>query len=321
MAKDSNKSMNQKTKELHAKLDALGRKPSQKKRDTVSSADEVSRVSRKQKQPEKVSTAPEPIVYQRKLPRREPPPPEPSAGQGFKLPLEKAVDGVEVDSGRGKAFMVSTRVDGLKGSELLSRTFSEEMSAEDSPLCQRIASVCAPEELALEDIIFMDIETTGLNNSPLFLIGTMVWETGGLEVRQCLARNYAEEAAVIALFIETCTSKKLLITFNGKSFDIPFIRTRAITNGVPFNIEPAHFDLLHECRRIWKDVLPNCKLQTLEKRICNRLRYSDIPGDMIPEVYHEYVRTENAWLIVEVLKHNMLDIVTMADLMTRFPEP
>jgi len=310
--------MNQKIKELHTKLDKLGRKPSPRKRDKASSVDEV---IRKEKQPEKISKTPEPIVYQRNLPRREPPQPEPSAGQGFKIALEKVVEGVEVDSERGKAFLVSTRVDDLDKVELLSRTFNEEMSAKDSPLCQRIASVCVPEELTLQDVIFLDIETTGLNNSPLFLIGTMVWEMDGLEMRQYLARNYAEEAAVISLFIETCASKKLLITFNGKSFDFPFIRTRAITNGVPFNLEPAHFDLLHECRRIWKDVLPNCKLQTLEKRICNRLRYSDIPGDMIPEVYHEYVRTENAWLIVEVLKHNMLDIVAMVDLMTRFPEP
>ncbi len=327
MARDNNRSRQQRIKELRAKLDALDQEStprqessSPRKGNTVFSADEIRRVIRKQKQPEERTTAPEPIVYQRNLPRRDSSPSEePNAGYGLKFTLEKAVDGVELCSERGKAFMVSTRVNDLDGAEFLSETFSKQISAENSPLRQKIASVYNPEELTLHDIIFLDIETTGLGNSPLFLIGTMVWEIDGFEVRQYLARNYAEEGAVISFFIETCASKKLLITFNGKSFDFPFIRIRAAVNGIPFNIEPAHFDLIHECRRIWKNVLPDCKLQTLERHICNKLRYNDIPGGQIPEAYHDYVRTENALLIVEILKHNMLDIVTMADLMTRFP--
>jgi len=316
---------NRKVKELHAKIDALCREsPPKKKKDTMSSSDEIRRAVRKEKKSARIlensATAQTPIVYQRKLPRSQSSPAKSGVGGGFQLTLEDAVDGVEVDSERGKAFVISNRVDDVDKVELLSKRFSDEIAVKDSPLCQRIASVCSTEELTPHDIIFLDIETTGLVNSPLFLIGTMVWEMDGLEIRQYLARNYAEEAAVISLFVKDCAPKKLLITFNGKSFDLPFIRTRAIASGTPFKIEPAHFDLLHECRRIWKDVMPDCKLQTLEKRICNRLRYNDIPGDMIPEAYHDYVRTENAWLIVEVLKHNMLDIVTMADIMIRFPK-
>ena len=65
--------------------------------------------------------------------------------------------------------------------------------------------------------------------------------------------------------------------------------------------------------------MPNCKLQTLEGYICNRHRLGDIPGSEIPDAYHEYVRTNNAWQMVDVLKHNLLDLVTLADLMNRFP--
>ena len=85
-------------------------------------------------------------------------------------------------------------------------------------------------------------------------------------------------------------------------------------------IDPLHFDLLHESRRVWKDVLPDCRLQTLERHVCGRFRQADIPSSEVPEAYHEFVRTENAWQIVEVLNHNLLDLVTLADLMTRFPE-
>jgi hypothetical protein len=147
----------------------------------------------------------------------------------------------------------------------------------------------------------------------------MVWHEGDFEARQFFARNYAEERAVLAMFLDECASRKLLITFNGKSFDFPYIRARSAANGLRFDLAPAHLDMLHECRRIWKRSLPNCKLQTLETFICRRKRHGDIPGDQIPDAYHEYVRSSDAWQMVDVLKHNMLDLITMADLMNRFP--
>jgi uncharacterized protein len=78
-----------------------------------------------------------------------------------------------------------------------------------------------------------------------------------------------------------------------------------------------HLDLLGESRRAWGRRLPNCKLQTLEHRICGRLREDDIPGHLIPEAYHEYVRTGDARQMLGVLHHNLLDLVTMADLLAR----
>ena len=165
----------------------------------------------------------------------------------------------------------------------------------------------------------MDVESTGLGNSPLFLIGTMVWSGEGFEVRQFFARNYAEERGVIAKFIEIMADRRVLVTFNGKSFDFPYIRTRAAATGIAFQLDPWHLDMLHICRRIWKHRLPDCRLQTLESRICNRLRRGDIPGSQIPDAYHAYVHTSDARRMVDVLKHNMLDLVTMADLITRLP--
>ena len=169
------------------------------------------------------------------------------------------------------------------------------------------------------DIVFMDIETTGLSSSPLFLIGIMVWEEGGFRVHQYFARNYAEEAAVISTFLDRCLPARMLVTFNGKTYDYPYIRNRAAANGIPFNLELAHVDLLHEGRRIWKHELPNCKLQTLEASICGRHRVDDLPGSQIPDAYHAYVRTNNAYQMVGALEHNMYDLITLADIMTHFP--
>jgi len=149
----------------------------------------------------------------------------------------------------------------------------------------------------------------------------MSWEGGGLVVRQYFARNYAEEAAVISTFLDRAAARKLLVSFNGKSFDLPYVRVRAVANAIPFQLGLDHLDLLHVSRRIWRGVLPDCRLQTLERHVCGRTRCGDIPGSEIPQVYHDFVRTNDARLMVEVLKHNMLDLVTLGDLLIRLPPP
>ncbi len=213
--------------------------------------------------------------------------------------------------------MVRTRVADVEGAGAVSGTFRQQMLSTSSPIRQRLGV----DDVSCDDVIFMDVESTGLGSSPLFLIGVMVWQDDGFQVQQYLARNYAEEAAVVSFFVNACADKKLLITFNGKSFDMPYIRMRAAVHAIKLIEPPVHFDLLHESRRIWKHALPDCKLQTLEKYICFRRREGDIPSSEIPEAYHAFVRTENAYQIAEIIKHNMLDLVTLADIMTRFPKP
>ncbi len=308
-------------KKLRERLSRLNRQPLAQRSPARSPIDQVRQSLRKQrKTPAKVQTQ-EAIVYRRDLPRQAPPRIRFGPGQGQKVSLEKAVDGSEVTYGqKGRGFVIMSRVNELDDMGTISGEFKAHLAPSQSIIRRRIARSCDIDDLTVDDFIFMDIETTGLGNSPLFLIGVMVWDDDGFEVQQYLARNYAEEAAVISFFIDICARKRLLVTFNGKSYDFPFIRTRAISNGVPFALNPEHFDMLHECRRIWKPHLPDCKLQTLETHICGRPRFGDIPGSEIPEAYHAYVRTENAWQIVEVLKHNMLDLVTMADIMIHFPD-
>jgi len=170
-----------------------------------------------------------------------------------------------------------------------------------------------------EDLAFFDLETTGLSSSPVFLIGVMVWANGGLFTRQFFARDYSEERPIISMFAECLRGKKMLVSFNGKSFDLPYIRARAAATGAKFAFDGPHFDLLHISRRAWKDRLPNCRLQTLEAHICGRHRTGDIPGHAIPQAYHDYVRTEDARQMVSTLEHNRLDLITLAELMIHLP--
>ena len=245
-----------------------------------------------------------------------------------KISLEEAIQGETVHHPEaGTSILIVTPVDNPADESSVSSRLIRKFETDYIP-----PDVISPDKIRPEpfhtdsirpdpsEMIFMDIETTGLGNSPLFLIGTLIWDKSRLTAYQYFARNYAEEPSVIALFLDACRTKKLLITFNGKSFDIPYIRTRAAANTILFQMDADHFDLLHECRKLWRGTLPNCRLQTIERFICGRSRCGDIPGEQIPEAYHAYVRTDNARQIVEILKHNMLDLITMADLLTRLPD-
>ena len=164
-------------------------------------------------------------------------------------------------------------------------------------------------------LLFLDIETCGLTSTPAFLIGTMHLTDDGFRMRQFFARDYTEERAALTHLAGIVGDFETLITYNGKSFDWPYLNDRAVYHAVTLADVPGHLDLLHEARRRWKHVLPNCQLQTLEYHVAGRRRVGDLPGSLIPEAYHHYVKTGNARQMVDVIHHNALDLITMAELM------
>lgn len=238
------------------------------------------------------------------------------------VPLESVAPGRPVESAeQGRAYMIESPIGALdEHSRRVGEAFARGMTRADSSLRQWLSTACGHDEFLPADILFMDLETTGLSATPLFLIGTMVWGDDGLIIRQYFARDYAEEAPAISVFLDNAAGRKLLVSFNGKSYDLPYIKMRAAANRIPFTLEAAHLDLLHECRRAWQDVVADCKLSTLERVICGRERADDIPGSEIPDAYHAYVRTQNAARIAQVLRHNILDLVTLAELMVKLGE-
>lgn len=171
-------------------------------------------------------------------------------------------------------------------------------------------------EARAQDVICVDIETTGLTaGTPLFLIGVLGHFDGELRVIQLLARDYTEEAALLTHFVALLDASSVIVSFNGKSYDLPYIRDRCAFLGVPFRLRQAHIDMLHVARRFWGRQLPNCKLQTLERHLCHRIRRGDIPGAEIPDAYHRFVRSGNAVQMRDILFHNALDLLTTTEVM------
>jgi len=253
---------------------------------------------------------------------------EPRPGHDASLPstgynpvrLEKVIRGQEVATTAGKFLLIDRSASEIVSSagEFVSRYSycfrrgAAAISQESGPIDLVKFVKCGPRKS-----VFLDIETTGLCGSPLFLAGLLFYRERGLLVRQLFARDYSEERPLLEHLLELLDEFEIVVTFNGKSFDIPYIKDRCSYNMLPFRVELHHLDLLHEYRRRWKGVLPDCRLQTLESRICYRYREGDIPGNEIPEAYHDFVRTGDAWQIKDILHHNAFDLITMSELTLR----
>lgn len=170
---------------------------------------------------------------------------------------------------------------------------------------------------------FLDTETTGLaggSGTYAFLIGVGRITREGFRIRQFFMREYAEERSLLAALNEHLANFDVLITYNGKSYDQPLLETRyrMTRHRPPFSCL-RHLDLLHGARRLWKLRLESCRLMQLEEQILGVHREGDLPGDMIPYVYFEYLRSREARRLQPIFHHNAIDILTLGCLTAIVP--
>ena len=167
-------------------------------------------------------------------------------------------------------------------------------------------------------LLFLDTETTGLSGGA----GTLAFEIGlgfiegrGMVVRQYVMRDYNEEAAMLLDIASLLPRFDTLVTFNGKSFDIPLLESRMVMNRirVPLTQWP-HLDLLHACKRVYKLRLGRCNLAALEEAVLGETRTDDLPGAQVPQRYFDYLKTREFALLEDVLRHNRQDVVSLAAL-------
>jgi len=182
-------------------------------------------------------------------------------------------------------------------------------------LLQQLERACTEnEQLATSTnakIAALDIETCGFTSAPVFMVGILTAGEETLSFRQAVARDYEEEPALLEWTRSRLHDVGLVVTFNGTTFDLPFLRERFRFHRLPELPQMRHLDLLPVCRRVWKGQTPNCRLQTLEEHILGFVRKGDIPGVEIPEVYHAFVSTGDSRHISRVAEHNRLDLISL----------
>jgi hypothetical protein len=170
---------------------------------------------------------------------------------------------------------------------------------------------------------FLDTETTGLaggSGTCAFLVGVGRITPQGFRVRQFFMRDFDEEASQLSALREHLKQFEVLITYNGRTFDQPLLETRfrMARQRPPFSAL-EHLDLLFGARRLWNLRFDSCRLVDLENQILGVERHGDLPGEMIPYVYFEYVRTREIFRLMPVFHHNAIDILTLACLTAIVP--
>ncbi len=180
--------------------------------------------------------------------------------------------------------------------------------------------LCASSFNDNENFIFLDIETLGFFNQPIILLGLAKVSGNKITVNQYLSRSLGEENAVLSSFLTHVLPESVYVTFNGQTFDIPFIINRMKYYNIKRDIDKVHFDMLHYSRRAWSDELPNCQLTTIERYIFGIERENDIPSGLVPDFYKVYNKTGNIGPLIPIIEHNRQDIITLAKIFSRLHE-
>ncbi len=178
-------------------------------------------------------------------------------------------------------------------------------------------------------VVFLDLETTGLSGGAgtvAFLVGCGWFDDDAFEVRQFLLTSFAAERALLAAVATLVEPVTLVVTYNGKTFDLPVMETRWLFHRMETPFEgKRHFDMLHPARRLWREPRPDgawreeggCSLGALERRLVGFERVGDVPGFEIPSRYFQFLRTGDARPLEAVLEHNRLDLISLAAVVAR----
>ncbi|WP_066047672.1 ribonuclease H-like domain-containing protein [Robertmurraya korlensis] len=171
-----------------------------------------------------------------------------------------------------------------------------------------------------EQLFFFDTETTGLGGgvgNTIFLLGHATVEDNHFVLRQHILPRPGSEIPLYTSFLEK-VDYTTLVTYNGKAFDWPQVKTRhtLLKDHVPNLPLFGHFDLFHASRRIWKHKLERLKLSIVEKEILDIQRVDDVPGFLAPMIYFDFVETQKPEGMLGIMKHNEIDILSLISLYT-----
>jgi uncharacterized protein YprB with RNaseH-like and TPR domain len=171
-------------------------------------------------------------------------------------------------------------------------------------------------EVDIKRALYIDTETTGLMGGAgtlPFLIGMAWFEGECLVVEQLLLEKPGQEAPMLARLTERMALSSCIVSYNGKSFDWPLLRTRFILNRIAAPRVPAHLDLLHCARRVYKRRLGAVRLVHLEEQILGFTRVDDVAGELIPQTYLGFLRgTVEGAALGPIIEHNRHDLVALS---------
>jgi uncharacterized protein len=227
-------------------------------------------------------------------------------------PIETVLQGVDDITSHGNTFMVVN-------------DYSADYQHGATRLCQDsdirfLSEWCRCSHVSQKDrkrFLFLDTETSGLAGGTgtfIFLIGLGFRTEVGFRLIQLFMRDPSQESALLETLTRVTAPFEVIVSFNGKGFDVPILNTRHVMNNIPSPfVEMEHIDMLSLARKLWRNRLPSRALKDLEVDILSLSRtQEEVPGWMIPELYYEYLRSGDARPLEGVFYHNGMDILSLA---------
>ena len=194
----------------------------------------------------------------------------------------------------------------------------ERASIADGILSLMQGDLSIPHHTDPAEMLFLDTETTGLSHGAgtvAFLVGTGRIDGKGIRVHQYLMRDYDEETFVLKRVLSDLDKCSVLVTYNGRSFDMPLLQSRCIMNRISHDFSTIpHADILYTARRVFKLRLRDCRLSALEETVFHAPRADDLPGSEVPQRYFDYLQKHDFSLLEDILAHNAQDIASLARL-------
>ena len=179
----------------------------------------------------------------------------------------------------------------------------------------------------MEDFLFVDIETLGIIDSPIILVGIGFFSNNKLEIHLFFARELENEIAICEhLKTKIFPHFKCFVSYNGKTFDIPYLANRFLyffdrnpmitDDDQPYekcNTKYHHIDLYHHCRRVYKGLYDNYTLTNMEEKLLNWRRENSLPSNLVGTFYRKYKENPDryAGLMKEIIDHNYYDVYSM----------
>ncbi|HSP06652.1 MAG TPA: ribonuclease H-like domain-containing protein [Acidobacteriota bacterium] len=204
------------------------------------------------------------------------------------------------------------------GSHIVVKRWFADPQPSNPSVFRLLAPELTAEAVDFNQWVFLDTETTGLaggTGTYAFLVGLAWWADGGLTVEQFFMRNHGEEPSLLHELTRKLFGRRVLVTFNGKSFDWPLLETRyRMTRSAQVACPKIHLDLLHPARQLWRFRLKSVALANLERHVLAVDRGYDIPSETIPGRYFDFLRGGPAEPVAEVFHHNQMDLRGLAAL-------
>ena len=232
------------------------------------------------------------------------------------LPLEVACGGEPVETPYGPIWVITHRLtlQTQHGQRVFGGFFKRSLAD-----AQRLTGDKRLGPLCPDDACFLDIEATGLEHGAgtmAFLVGVAFREADMLVTRQYLLREPSEERALLYCLLQDLDAHPMLVTFNGKSYDLSVLESRMVMcrfldkSACRLKLRP-HLDLLHLSRNLHRGRWSDTRLGTLENKLLGFYRTDDLPGALVPSSWFHFLRTSDATALGQAVTHNLHDVWSM----------